>query len=1093
MLETLGREIERSAEAFAADLRRAAARARKEEDVRVAVERALASLTGKLGVTLEGQHEFTLLRGHIDSVYGCVFIEYKNPASPADRLGPTESSPGTRAVVEQIKGRFAEVVRETGATGRWLLGIGCDGRHFVFCRLAEGRVSVEEPVEVSRWSARRFLWALFNLGTRGWALTAEALARDFGHESPLAREGVGAFYKALRASFQIARVDMFLREWKVLFGEVCGYDVENPHGKIRELADAYGQSDAAPAEILFVLHTYYALFMKLLAAHVASSFQRIAASPIAEIDRSPTSEAVRGHLQSLEEGGIFTHLHVTNFLEGDLFSWYLSAWTDEIEKTVRDMVARLGQYNPVTLRDNPREARDLLKQLYHQLFPRSVRHDLGEYYTPDWLAEAVLDRVGYDGNPDTRLLDPACGSGTFLILAIARVRRWLERHFEQAPPPTDIARQVLDNVIGFDLNPLAVLAARTNYLIQLLDLFGMPGRIEIPVYLCDSILTPAEYGEKESGGLLKEPVKVPTSAKLFLVPREVTEDREILARYTQILAEYARAESGFTVENFLGRCRSEGLPVSPAVEEQHRNLFTDIRALDGERRNGVWARFIKNAFAPVFLRSQPVDLVVGNPPWVNWESLPDQYRDAMKPVWQYYGLFSLSGGEGRLGGGKKDLSMLMLYACVDHYLRSGGKLGFVITQSVFKTKGAGDGFRRFKFETPDREVYLRPVSTDDLSDFQPFEGATNRTAIFVCEKCAGAPRYPVPYTIWRKRAGATIHPDMALEQIEQATERSLFGAIPVDPESRTSPWLTAPKATLTGLRKVMGKSGYRAQEGANTGGLNGCYWIRILKRLSNGEILIENLHDVGKIKLPRVQFAIESDLVYPLLRGRDVQRWRATPSAHIILAQDPKTRRGIPEDEMRRRWPKTYSYLKRFEKPLRERSGYRKYFKPTDPFYAMYNVGPYTLARWKVVWTRVGVDITAAVTIAGTARRPVVPIETATMVACDSEQEAHYLAALMNSGPARCLIDSYSSKGTGSFGSPHILTHVAIPSYCGKTIHRQLAELSKRCHRVVLSDTDVLRETEAEIDELAAQLWDISPSELRAIQAALAAMEARPQ
>jgi len=1090
MLETLGREIESAAQAFADSLVRAAKRARKEEDIRVAVERSLGSLTERLGISLEGQHEFTLVRGAVDSVYGCVFIEYKNPANPAARLGPLLSSPGTTAVVDQIKGRFADVSRATGATGKWLLGIGCDGRCFVFCRFIEGHVSVEEPVEVSRWSAQRFLWALFNLGTRGWALTAEALAQDFGHGSPLAGQGVAAFFEALRANLRVPRVETFFRQWRVLFGEVCGYDVESPRTRIHELADAYSLPDATPAEILFALHTYYALFMKLLAAHVASSFQRIAASPVSEMDRAPSSAAVRNLLQSVEEGGIFAHLQITNFLEGDLFSWYLSAWTDEIEKTVRGMVSRLSQYNPATLRDNPREARDLLKQLYHHLFPRSVRHDLGEYYTPDWLAELVLDRVGYDGNPDTRLLDPACGSGTFLVLAIGRVRRWLEKHFERALPPSDIARRILDNIIGFDLNPLAVLAARTNYLIQLLDLFGMPGKIEIPVYLCDSILTPSEYGEAESDGLLQKPVEVPTTAKLFLVPREVTGDRDILARYTQFLAEYARVSSGFTVEHFLNRCRSEGIPVSPEVEDQHRGLFGDIRALDGERRNGVWARFIKNAFAPVFLRSQPVDLVVGNPPWVNWESLPELYRDAMKPTWQYYGLFSLRGGEGRLGGGKKDLSMLMLYASIDHYLKPGGNLGFVITQTVFKTKGAGDGFRRFKFETSDRRVYLQPIAVDDLSDFQPFEGAVNRTAIFVCQKCAGAPRYPVPYTVWRKRVRVPIRPTMSLSEVEQATVRSRLGAIPVDPELKTSPWLTAPQKALTGLRKVMGKSDYTAFAGCCTW-LNGCFWIRVLHPVPDNLILIENLHDVGKIKLPRVCVAIEPDLVYPLLRGRDVRRWQAKPSARIILAQDPRTRRGVPEEEMRRERPKTWMYLKRFEKPLRERSGYRKYYKATDPFYSVYDVGLYTLAPWKVLWPEVGHCVRAAVCGPQSVgrRKAALPDHTIIAVACRSSMEAHFICSLLNSTPAQSLVSGYIVLHP----SPHVLEHMAIPKYNAKrALHRQMAQLSQQCHKYVLSDTKALVKAEAEIDELAARLWGITPAELRAIQSALTESESRP-
>ena len=55
------------------------------------------------------------------------------------------------------------------------------------------------------------------------------------------------------------------------------------------------------------------------------------------------------------------------------------------------------------------------------IVPRKLRHDLGEFYTPDWLAGYLIDRSGYPGDPNIRFLDPACGSGTFLVDAIHRV------------------------------------------------------------------------------------------------------------------------------------------------------------------------------------------------------------------------------------------------------------------------------------------------------------------------------------------------------------------------------------------------------------------------------------------------------------------------------------------------------------------------------------------------------------------------------------------------------------------------------------------------------------------------------------------------
>ncbi len=208
------------------------------------------------------------------------------------------------------------------------------------------------------------------------------------------------------------------------------------------------------AELLFAVHTYYALFMKLLAAEIVAFFHKLP-TPLQKMMAATTSAKLKREIADLEAGSIFRHLNITNFLEGDLFAWYAGVWSDPIEKLVRDMVARLDDYNPGTLSEDPAGSRDLLKKLYQQLFPSSVRHDLGEYYTPDWLAEHVLDQLDYIGDPDKRILDPACGSGTFLIMAINRVRRWYEENREHCRyDESDLCRKILANLVGFDLNRL---------------------------------------------------------------------------------------------------------------------------------------------------------------------------------------------------------------------------------------------------------------------------------------------------------------------------------------------------------------------------------------------------------------------------------------------------------------------------------------------------------------------------------------------------------------------------------------------------------------------------------------------------------------
>jgi type I restriction-modification system DNA methylase subunit len=79
---------------------------------------------------------------------------------------------------------------------------------------------------------------------------------------------------------------------------------------------------------------------------------------------------------------------------------------------------------------------DVLKILYESLIDRDQRHGLGEYYTPDWLAAKMVKHV-IDRPLVEHVLDPACGSGTFLFHGI---RLFLKEATEADMNP-DFARQ----------------------------------------------------------------------------------------------------------------------------------------------------------------------------------------------------------------------------------------------------------------------------------------------------------------------------------------------------------------------------------------------------------------------------------------------------------------------------------------------------------------------------------------------------------------------------------------------------------------------------------------------------------------------------
>lgn len=603
------------------------------------------------------------------------------------------------------------------------------------------------------------------------------------------------------------------------------------------------------------------------------------------------------------------------------------------------------------------EPRDLFRALYEALFPRELRHANGEYYTPGWVADLTLDRAGFSGREGGRVLDPSCGSGVFLVHALHRLKN-------RGP-------ESLDNIFGFDNNPLAVLTARVNMLAAL----GQQAR------------------------------------------------------------------------------RTRRVP----------NVFLRDCILDDT--------------AP--LPQRTFDFVVGNPPWVLWDNLSESYREQTAELWKRYGLFNLPGTQARLGGGKKDLAMLFTYAAADKHLAPGGRMAFVINQAILQSVRAGAGFRRFKIgDTGDD---LQVTHFDDLTSLQLFD-ASARPGIIVMQK--GRPTsYPIPYIVWSRAANAS-----------ELLQTHKF-ARPVEPARRDSPWEIVDTAAAAHTTVTQA---YTARTGAYTGGANAVFWIEVLS-VDGRTARIRNISDAGKRALPQKERTIESDLIYPLLRWRDVARWRAAPRQHILLVQDPASRKPVPEMLLQSDLPRTHAYLKEFEETLLGRkSKMIRDLMRRAAFYAMFGIGPYTLSPWKVVWKRMVKQFTAAVVgsagigsaavgsaSAGGARgegaadgsaagrsaaasgaaggssdvgggvRPIIPQETLTFIPCATESEAHYLCAILNSPQTTERARRFAVPGGKSFGTAGMLQHIPIQGFAPDSpAHMELAKLSRAAHQAARTEGD---------------------------------------
>ena len=114
-------------------------------------------------------------------------------------------------------------------------------------------------------------------------------------------------------------------------------------------------------------------------------------------------------------GDIFYRFNLQNFIENDFFHWVVAERNFKGLKKVFRLIAQ-----EISAYDFNDVDEDVLKGVYQELIDLDTRHALGEYYTPDWLCERIVNEFHFA--PDDKILDPACGSGSFLRAAVHRVK-----------------------------------------------------------------------------------------------------------------------------------------------------------------------------------------------------------------------------------------------------------------------------------------------------------------------------------------------------------------------------------------------------------------------------------------------------------------------------------------------------------------------------------------------------------------------------------------------------------------------------------------------------------------------------------------------
>jgi hypothetical protein len=649
--------------------------------------------------SLKVRQKDRILRGEPDNLFGNIIIEFEG------------NIPKNRSQAEEQLRRYLAILwsQEAPDARRPYLCIATDGVRFVTYSpklastlikdvtqddvtlhvLEEADWAKFKPHEVFYWLDRYFL--------RKEILhpTSDTIVHDFGVRSHAFKTTTNALLSLWQEVEDQSAFKVIYNSWKKYLHIVYGSEVAGDE--------------------LFVRHTYLATLAKLM------SWMRITES---------TYLPDEAEIIEMLEGRSFKAQGIENFIEEDFFSWLARQGAVKVGvAVVRWLFSLLQNYNLRELSE------DVLKSLYQELVDPETRHDLGEFYTPDWLAHRMVRKL-LDANPHGSMLDPACGSGTFLYLAIREKR-------ERLGDSSNTLRHILDSVYGADIHPLAVIISKTNYILALGDLLKKrKGTIMIPIYLADTIRLP-ERELKPTLWMQLPSYRVEIDGREILLPEPLLENLALYDQAIELAKEFARQNKGKPVplELFRNFCRAQHFSESDN-DALVRALYTIMEVLKhfiDKGRDTIWAFILKNIYKPLFFKCK-FDFVVGNPPWIVFRYMEPTYQTYLKrQIVQEYRL--LRPRVEQLPN--LEIATLFLVRAADIYLKTDGTIAFVLPRSLFSSD-QHDGLRRRIFrlaEEPMRNLFWR-----EIWDCEHVEPLFNVPACVVIadKREAAAVEYPLP-------------------------------------------------------------------------------------------------------------------------------------------------------------------------------------------------------------------------------------------------------------------------------------------------------------------------------------------------------------
>lgn len=430
-------------------------------------------------------------------------------------------------------------------------------------------------------------------------------------------------------------------------------------------------------------------------------------------------------LVEIVSGDYFQRLGYVNFVEYDYFGWINghlpgSDYLQHLKKTQQDLA--IYDYTAI-----PEE--DIFGKLLSQLSIETKRVLLGQELTPGWLSEALVNNVAQK-LPDgewPRFIDMCCGSGSMLISTI----RYCASKFTDLSLSDNEKYDVISSAaMGIDIDPLAVLLAKINWIIHTEQYCNDETEIVIPVYHADSLFISSPVSTNPSSYILNldgNNVNLPR----FLLDTRFNEFFPLLIEKIAQTLDITLTASDYSLivhESLADCCVSVNQHEETDIASFAFDLYQVLQDLHRRDRNGIWAFLIKNSFKPALI-TRKFNGIVSNTPWMALSEVKDNpYKDNLTNKACHYGIMPTGASFLHL-----ELATVFLIHSIDSYLSDEAIYGCILPRSILK----GKQHDQFRLASNFNSSYPFSVSNEEIWDL-PEDTFPNRAVVLFGRKNTGA-------------------------------------------------------------------------------------------------------------------------------------------------------------------------------------------------------------------------------------------------------------------------------------------------------------------------------------------------------------------